>query len=515
MKLHAWALALPALLLAGTAMAQPAAGILRIGSVYQDIGTLDPQFAVGSNDRIPVSWIFGALVRFKPGTTDPALIEPDLAEKWESSADKLTWTFHLRRGVQFHGGYGELTAADVVYSLRKAADAKTSAFSADFASIAAIDAVDPHTVRITFRQVVPSVLGLLTNYSGGFIVSAKAQQERGDGFKRNPIGSGPFAFKSVTATQSLELVAHAAYFRGKPKLNGISYKFMPSLASRDLAFQTGELDISEGAADQSWVTRTRQVPGTIVDVLDPAELSQLYFNVTAKPLDDIRVRQAIALAVNRPELVKWRGPDISREPRSIVPTGYLGMIPDAGLPATDLDKARKLLAEAGYPSGLTIKMIHSQNPTMLSAMQVVQAQLKRAGIDIDLQVVEHAAFHQMIRQDLSPIVFYSAARFPVADTYLTQFFHSRSTVKTPTAVTNFSHCGMADAEIDGARTATDPARQAALWAEAQRKLIAAVCAAPLIETRAAWARKTNFEYGYAPIGNMGTGPLITELSHFK
>src|SRR5947208_3428014 len=97
MKLRAWALAAaPSLLLASTALAQPAAGVLRIGSVYQDIGTLDPQFAVGSNDRIPSSWIYSALVRFKPGTISPAEIEPDLAERWEASPDKLTWTFHLR-----------------------------------------------------------------------------------------------------------------------------------------------------------------------------------------------------------------------------------------------------------------------------------------------------------------------------------------------------------------------------------------------------------------------------------
>jgi peptide/nickel transport system substrate-binding protein len=152
---------------------------------------------------------------------------------------------------------------------------------------------------------------------------------------------------------------------------------------------------------------------------------------------------------------------------------------------------------------------------MNSTMQVVQAQLKRAGIIIDMQVVEHASFHQMIRQDLSPIVFYSAARFPVADAYLTQFFHSRSIVKTPTAVTNFSHCNVADADIDAARTEPDPEKQVALWASAQRKIIVAVCGTPLIETQTVWARRASFDYGYENKGAMATGPLITELSRFK
>jgi peptide/nickel transport system substrate-binding protein len=497
------------------AAAAPQDNRLRISIFAQDVGSLDPHFAVGTQDRVAVSWIYNALVRFRPGSTDPATIEPDLAERWEASADKRVWTFHLRHGVQFQAGFGELTADDVVFSLKKAADAKTSAFSADYAAIDAVEALDPYTVRITLKQPVPSLLGMLTNYSGGFIVSRKAVEQRGTSFARNPVGTGPFAVTSVTANQAAQFTANEAYFRGKPKLAGITYRFMPSGASRDLAFQAGELDVNNGQQDQAWVNRTRALPHTIVDVMEPAELSQLSLNVTAKPLDDIRVRQAIAMAVNRPELVRWRGADVSREPQSVIPRGYLGFSGDVGLPANNVAAAKKLLAEAGYPNGITIKMIHSQNPDMLAAMQVVQAQLKRAGIMIDMQVVEHATYHQMIRQDLSPIVFYAAARFPVADTYLTQFFDSRSIVKTPGAVTNFSHCAVADDAIRAARTEPDPQKQIADWVEAQKKIVAAVCGVPLIETLQIWAHRDDFEYGYENKGAMSTGPLITEQSHFK
>ena len=121
---------------------------LNVGMAAQDVGRLDPHFAVSTNDREITAWMFNGLVRFKPGSIDPAEIEPDLAERWESSADGKTWTFHLRRGVRFHGNYGELTAEDVVFSLRKAANAQSSAFSADFRAFETIEAVDPHTVRI-------------------------------------------------------------------------------------------------------------------------------------------------------------------------------------------------------------------------------------------------------------------------------------------------------------------------------------------------------------------------------
>jgi peptide/nickel transport system substrate-binding protein len=508
------ALLAASLFLSMPAMAQPKTA-LNVGIAAQSVGRLDPHFAVSTIDRIPVAWMFNALVRFPPGSIDPAKIEPDLAERWDTSADKKTWTFHLRHGVKFHGSYGEMTADDVVFSLKKAGDPKTSAFSSELRAVESIEAIDPYTVKIVLKEVVPSLLGTLVNYSQGFIVSRKAVEALGEGFASAPVGTGPFAFASLTPNQSLELVAHEGYFRGRPKLSKVSYRFIPSDASRDLAFQSGELDLNYGRADQTWVNRTRQQPHTVLDIFEPAEEAQLHLNVASKPFDDIRVRRAVAMAVNRPELVRWRGPDVSREAQSVVPRGYLGFTADNGLPGPDIARAKALLAEAGYPNGLTVKVIQSQLPEMLTAMQVFQAQLKRTGINLDIQVVEHATFHAQIRQDLSPMVYYSAARFPIADATLTQFFHSRSTVKTPTAVTNFSHCSAADAEIDAARTEPDAGKQVALWQAAQRKIVAEVCAVPMFETLLVFAHHDSLDYGYKLDGSLSLGPLLTEATTFK
>jgi peptide/nickel transport system substrate-binding protein len=500
--------------LAAPAQAQPKAA-LNFGMAAQDIGQLDPHFAVSTIDRVPAALMFNGLVRFAPGSTDPASLEADLAERWEATEDGKTWTFHIRHGVQFHGGFGELTADDVVFSLKKAGDAKSSAFASEMRPFQTIEAIDPYTVRVVLKENVPSVLGILTNYAQGFIVSKKAVEQRGDAFKRNPIGTGPFAFVSVTPNQSLELAANEAYFRGAPKIKTISYRFIPSDASRDLAFQNGELDLNYGRADQAWVNRTKAQPHTLVDVFEPAELHALHLNTTAAPLNDIRVRQAIAYAINRGELVRWRGGDVSREGQGVIPRGYLGFTADTALLTNNIERAKALLKEAGYPNGVTIKMIQTQLPEMLTAAQVFQAQLKRAGINLDMQVVEHATYHQQIRQDLSPIVYYAAARFPVADVYLTQFFHSRSIVKTPTAVTNFSHCDVADQEIDAARGEVDKAKQLALWATAQKKIVAQVCAVPMFELLQVYARRDSLDYGYKLEGSMSLGPLITEATHFK
>src|SRR6185369_12607636 len=169
---------------------------------------------------------------------------------------------------------------DVVFSLKRAADSKTSSFSGDYASIESVEALDPSTVRIKLKQAVPFFLGLVTNYHGGMIVSRKAVEKLGDNFRLNPIGTG--------------------------------------------AFTSGELDIVYGRQDQKWAERFKKEPGVIVDVLRPAELGMLHLNMTVKPLDDKRVRQAIAHAINRQQIVSFKGDITADPPVSVVPAGYLG-----------------------------------------------------------------------------------------------------------------------------------------------------------------------------------------------
>lgn len=507
--------ALMAFTVLGAPQAFAAKTELKLGAAAADIGNLDPHFASSTSDRTLVAWIFGGLVRFAPGSTDPALIEGDLAESWEASDDKLVWTFKLRPGVQWHHGYGEVTAEDVVFSLEKAADPNRSAFASDYKAIKSVEALDPYTVRITLHNQVPSLLGLLTNYSGGFIISKKAYEERGEGFTRNPVGFGPFQFESVEPGVAVHFTAHDKYFRGKPKIEKVTYRLLNAPAGRDLAFTAGEIDVSAGTTDKRWLERMKQMPGTVVDIFDPAELTVIHINRNQKPFDDIRVRQALAYAINPKEIAEFRSSDFTRVAKSVIPSNNLGFNPDPGLVETNIEKAKELLAEAGYPDGLTIKMISSQMPSYATMDQLLQAQLAKAGIKLELEPVEHATWHQMIRKDLNPIVDYGAARFPVADTYLTQFYHSNSAIGAPGQVTNFSHCSVADKQIEEARTETDPQKQIALWQEAQKLIVADVCAVPVTETAQVWIRNDKLDWGYDLKGSMSLGPLLTEQTHFK
>ena len=168
-----------------------------ISASSADVATLDPDRATNFGDLGVVSEIFNGLVRFTPGSADPNAVEPDLAIDWQASADKTVWTFHLRKGVQFHGGYGEMKADDVVFSVRRAADPKQSSFAADFAVIDKVEALDDYTVRFTLKHPSAAFLGLVANYHGGSVLSKAAVEKLGKKFGQAPIGTGPFVFTQL------------------------------------------------------------------------------------------------------------------------------------------------------------------------------------------------------------------------------------------------------------------------------------------------------------------------------
>ncbi len=277
-------------------------------------------------------------------------------------------------------------------------------------------------------------------------------------------------------------------------------------------FRNGELDAFYGTREDRWINRFKKEDKAEVDVFQPGELRTLHFNQSIKPFDDIRVRKAIAHALNRDVLISFMGQTVAKSNPSPVPGGYLGH--DAtleGLPH-DIEKAKALLAEAGHPDGFEATVYITERPALLTPMQIIQAQLRKVGINVKLEVTEHSAWHKAIRDNVSAMVLYGAARFPVADTYLTQFYHSASAVKTPTAVTNFSHCNVADSQIEAARSEADAAKQIALWGEAQAAIIEEVCSVPLFELQQVWGRSPKLNYGYDLKGALSLGPIINETT---
>ena len=488
---------------------------IRVSSGAPDVGTLDPDRATSTFDVGIESEIFNALVEFAPGSANPKDIGPGLAQSWESTPDSKAWTFHLRRGVQFHGGYGELKASDVVYSLQRAADPRRSSFASNFAVIDKVEAPDDYTVRVTLKYPDAAFLGVVSNYHGGYIISKAAAGKLGDKFGNAPIGTGPFAFAEHVSQQYVKLVANDAYFRGKPKLGGIVYRMIPSDSARELALTSGELDLTAGKREQRWVDRMARQSGIKVDIFEPEEFRTLHINRTIKPLDNLKVRQAIADAVKVDEIVHFAGNDVADKGCSVVPNGYLGEDCSAGTYRYDVAQARKLLAQAGFPNGITIKSIVSNISEQQPIMEIVQAQLAKAGIKLEMEIVDHPTYQAKSRQNLSALVFYGAARFPTADSYLTEFYDSAASVGSPTAMSNFSHCSAADGDIRAARVEPDPGKQLALWKDAQARIHDDVCSIPLFGLKQVWVRSSKVDYGYVLKGALNLQPPITEETSLK
>ena len=510
----------------GSAEAQEAGDrpVLRLGVNAADLSTLDPHFASGTQDRTVVDMIFNGLVRFAPGNS--AEIEPDLATaipEPEMVDGKQVWTFELREGVMCHPGPEseayELTADDVVYSLQKSADVDRSAFAGEYAGMT-VEKVDDRTVTITMENPLSETLFLpkVANYAGGFIVCSQAVEAMGDeAFKTHPVGTGPFMFESYTPQNSVVLTANDDYFRGAPRLGGVEVRYMPDTSSRELGLQAGELDVAAGLNEAQWVERINAEGNLIADVFGVAEAVFVNLNVTQEPLDDPLVREAIALAISREDHAALRGEPVSELIYSVVPAQLMpgGLTQEEAEAAgvlyeQDLERARELLAEAGYPDGFTIDLVTSEMTDYRANYEVLQAELAEIGITLNLTVVDHATMHEQIREDVNPIVIYVAFR-PNADVYLTNFFHSDSiVVDGPAPITNFSHYSGVDDLIEQARAETDPEAQAELWKQANVQILKDLAAYPLYMQNLVYARSPAVDYGHELVAVPALYPGITE-----
>lgn len=510
-------------LFAESISAQPLAKeqVIAIAFDAGDLGTLDPHRATSTVDRATVDMIFNGLVRYPPG--NQVNVEPDLATSWRVSPDKKVWTFTLRKGVFFHPypgnptGY-ELTSEDVVYSFKRASDPKRSSYAGEYTGMT-FEALDPYTVRITLEKPISDTLFLakVASYAGGMIVCKKAIEEKGDEwFKTNPVGTGPFIFKSYEPRQRVVLVSNPKYFRGEPIIKQVSVRYMPAISSRELGLQSGELQIIEGLKEDKWMAKISALPNVVAKSFGPCETQILHFNMTKPPFNDIRIRKAVSYAISREEIAAFMGKELAVPIYSptLAPPAPGALTKEEALKAgvvyeNNIEEAKRLLAQAGFPNGFKTEVIISEMASSYQKpMVAIQAQLKKVGIDMSLKVVDHASFHSLIRKDASPIVYYASWR-PNVDVFLTRFYHSDSVVvsgKKPD--TNFSHYGAVDANGDGkidsidelierARWELDPEKQIALWKEAQIKLLKDVAVVPIIRLKYVFPMSSNVDLGYS------------------
>jgi peptide/nickel transport system substrate-binding protein len=498
--------------------------VLRFGIDAADLGTGDPHRAASRNDRAVADMIFNGLLRYKPGGA-PA-IEPDLAIEIPQPQiidGKQVWTFRLRQDVMCHPGPQTkeypLTADDVVYSLRRSADPKRSAYAGEYEGMS-VEKVDDFTVNVIFDKPLSSILLFpkVADYAGGFIVCGQAVEASGDQrFGAHPVGTGPFRFDSHVAGKKVRLLANEKYFRGRPLLDGVDVTYVSALAERDAGLRSGQLDVIFGSEEASWLEGIRNDKSIKVDIFGVGQVITIHFNTTKTPLDDPRVRKALAYAVDRDVFRSHFAEGVVENVYSPVPVDFLpGGLTQAEVARLGLDyphdpaKAKALLAEAGYAKGFKLKLVTSERDHYRANYESLRDQLAPFNVDIDLEVVEHREMHKRIRQDENPIVIYVAWR-PNADIFLTRFFHSDSTVVSGRSPdTNFSHYDQIDRLIEAARTAHEPANQVRFWKQAQVKLLEDAVAYPLHYVNLVYARRTNVDYGHELKAVMALYPQFTE-----
>lgn len=381
----AWLAAL--VLLLGSAVAQdadPDTLSVRARSGI-DIATMDPAYYNGNEEFNLDLAIYSKLMRFDEGSGEVVL---DAAESVEVSEDGLTIDFTLREGIQFHHGYGELTAEDVKFSFERIADpANESPYASEWSTLDRVEVLGPYEGRIHLSEVYAPLFTSSIPFTTGSIVSKAAFEDRGERIATNPVGSGPYQWASWEPNQAIVLERFDAYYGEAPDFETIRVEPIVDPLIAEFSFDVGELDATEISLES--VERYQEEDDVVVTILDTLRYHWLGFNQSAAPFDDVRVREAIRYAVNVDEILTGAYNDVPNRANTMLAPDVLGHWADAPAYQPDLERARALLAEAGYEGGFETTLITNEVPYHQQAIAIVQQQLAQVGIDAEIQIVQN------------------------------------------------------------------------------------------------------------------------------
>src|SRR6266446_2588033 len=274
--------------------------VLNIAAKEPD--TLDPHSSTLGQSQAIARFMFRGLTRFaiKDGKVTTAEVEPDLAESWTISPDGTVWTFKLKKGVQFHKGFGELTAEDVKFSFeRQINKAPGTRYGVNLDVIKSIEVVNPHTVQIALKSFDPIFLLRMVGYQNGYIISKKAVEKLGDQFKWNPVGTGPFYFERHSPREKIVLKAFDKFYGGRPQIDEVHWYDVPEDATKLIGLEKGTFDLLYPEAVTADFADQVKKMGAVIDRRGPGGQERFYINMTKPPFDDIRVRKAFMHAIDR------------------------------------------------------------------------------------------------------------------------------------------------------------------------------------------------------------------------
>jgi len=361
-----------------------------------DVATLDPAIGYDWQNWSMIKSLFDSLMDYEPGTST---LTTDLAESYTISDDGLTYTFKLRPGVKFHNGR-EMTAEDVKYSLDRVTDPVTQSPGAGFfASIAGFDAasgglatglsgvtvVDPLTVEITLSRPDATFLHVVAlNFSS--IVPKEAVDEFGADFGKHPVGTGAYSLAEWTLGQRLVFARNADYWKaGIPKMDEIVFEIGQEPTVALLRLQNGEVDILGDGIPPAQFLEVKDNPDYADMIIEGGQLQTGYItlNVTTPPFDNLAVRKAVNMAINKDRIVRIinNRAVIANQP---LPPSMPGYTEGYDGIAYDVEGAKALLAEAGFPDGFTTELyVYNVDPNPRIA-QAIQQDLAAIGVTVEL-----------------------------------------------------------------------------------------------------------------------------------
>jgi len=329
-----------------------------------------------------------ALVKPMPGNA----MAPSLAESWTVSPDGLSYEFVLRRGVMFHNGE-LLTAEDVKFSLERYRGAASATFKA---RIASVDVLDPHRVRVRFKHPWPDFMtfyGTMATGAGWIVPKKYVERVGDDGFKKAPVGAGPYKFVSFTPGVELVVEANERYWRKTPGVKRLVFKSIPDESTRLAMLKRGEADIAYSIRG-ALAEELRRTPGLTLKPNYPPGTFWLVFpeqwTDARSPFADKRVRLATSYAIDRPAINQAETLGFSRITGNMIPHTFEFYWP-APVPSYDPKKSRQLLAEAGYANGFDAGEYYC-DASYANLGEAVVNYLQAVGIRTQLRPLERAAF---------------------------------------------------------------------------------------------------------------------------
>ncbi|MGH2405841.1 MAG: ABC transporter substrate-binding protein [bacterium] len=434
-----------------------------IVSAYpRDFRNIDPAHIPGSPDYQIALNVFSGLVRYSVNSLD---VEPDLAERWRVSPNGQVYTFFLRKGVKFHHRFGEFTAKDVKYSFERILNPATrSRYRASMLIVDTVDVVDDYTARITLKAPSASFLAGVLAFRPGYIVSQRAVEQLGERFQFNPIGTGPFQFVSYTPRQELVLEAFPEYFRGAPPIKRITWKVVPDENVAGLALQKGE--INHMIVRDPQVYKALQRDSNLAFTATPTTgWWEFSMNTRRRPVDDVRVRRALAHAVDRDTFVRTVLEGLGSPAYSVIPPGMIGHTGEVEKYPYNVQRAKQLLAEAGFPNGFRINVVYEPAEYADLIATAMQQWFKDIGVDLQLIKLEAGAWTARRQAGDYDITISGTTRFD-PDQFLTEQFHSASFPPGG----NQSYYGAIDDMIEAQRRAINTRERARLLVDIQKKV---------------------------------------------